>query len=57
MSNAQKASNDEDDFSTLNQAINSVKSGIETLAAVLDDSLAEIKGDIIEPLETYSRLQ
>jgi hypothetical protein len=35
-------------------AITSVKSGLEALAAQLEDSTHNVMGDIIEPLSTFA---
>ncbi len=41
------------EFSTLSIAITGVKSGVDVLARVIEDSSQDIIGDMVEPLETY----
>ena len=43
------------EFSTLSIAITGVRSGIDTLARVMEDAAQDIVGDMIEPLETYHK--
>mmetsp|Transcript_20660 Transcript_20660/g.27877 ORF Transcript_20660/g.27877 Transcript_20660/m.27877 type:complete len:130 (-) Transcript_20660:2841-3230(-) len=41
------------EFSTLSIAITGVRSGVDILARLLDESSQDIIGDMVEPLETY----
>ena len=41
------------EFSTLSIAITGVRSGVDVLARMMEDSAQDIVGDMIEPLETY----
>ena len=41
------------EFSTLSIAITGVKSGVDVLSRVIEDSSQDIIGDMVEPLETY----
>ena len=43
------------EFSTLSIAITGVRSGIDVLARMMEDSAQDIVGDMIEPLETYHK--
>jgi len=43
------------EFSTLSIAITGVRSGIDVLARMMEDSVQDIVGDMIEPLETYHK--
>ena len=38
-------------------ATSSIRTGIESLATVLEDQLEEIEGDLLVPLDTYSSHQ
>jgi len=43
------------EFSTLSIAITGVRSGIDVLARLMDDTAQDVVGDMIEPLETYHK--
>ena len=43
------------EFSTLSIAITGVRSGIDTLCRMIEDSAQDVVGDLIEPLETYHK--
>ena len=43
------------EFSTLSIAITGVRSGIDVLARMMEDSAQDVVGDMIEPLETYHK--
>lgn len=43
------------EFSTLSIAITGVRSGIDVLSRMMEDSAQDIVGDMIEPLETYHK--
>ena len=44
------------EFSTTSIAITGIKAGIDVLAQVLEDSTADIIGDLMEPIEEYLNL-
>jgi len=50
-----KDSEEYDDYTTLTIAFTSVKSGLDSLATIIDDTTHTVTGDLIEPLDTYSR--
>ena len=41
------------EFSTLSIAITSVRSGIDVLATIIEESMQDVLGDLVEPLEVY----
>jgi len=43
------------EFSTLSIAITGIRTGIDTLARMMEDSAQDVVGDMIEPLETYHK--
>ena len=43
------------EFSTLSIAVAGVRSGVDVLARMMEDSAQDIVGDMIEPLETYHK--
>jgi hypothetical protein len=51
----QPDSEEDDEYTTLTIAITSVKSGLDSLASIIDDSTNTVIGDLIEPLDAYSR--
>jgi hypothetical protein len=48
--------NFDDQGDTLSMAIQCVKSGVDTLSQNLDESIFQIVGDLVEPLETFTKL-
>ena len=51
----QPDSDEDDEYTTLTIAMTSVKSGLDSLASIIDDTTHTVIGDLIEPLDTYSR--
>jgi hypothetical protein len=43
------------EFSTFSIAITGVRSGIDVLARLMEDTAQDVVGDLIEPLETYHK--
>ena len=41
------------EFSTLSIAVTSVRSGIDVLATIIEESMQDVTGDLVEPLEMY----
>lgn len=46
---------EDDEYTTLTIAITSIKSGLDSLASIIEDTTHTVTGDLIEPLDTYSR--
>ena len=52
---AEKGEASELEFSTLSIAITSVRSGIDVLAQIIEESMQDVVGDLVEPLEVYQK--
>ena len=44
------------EFSTTSIAITSVRTGVDVLAQILEESTSDVFGDLVEPIEEYSQL-
>ena len=43
------------EFSTLSIAVTSVRSGVDVLAQIIEESMQDVVGDLVEPLEVYQK--
>ena len=41
------------EFSTLSIAVTSIRTGIDVLATLIEESQQDVVGDLVEPLEMY----
>ena len=43
------------EFSTLSIAVTSIRSGVDVLATLIEESMQDVVGDLVEPLEMYQK--
>lgn len=47
---------DYEEYATLTLAVSSIKSGLEALSFTLEESISEIMNDLVEPIETFTKV-